>query len=105
MLNLDEIRNQLQKAGIAKLDEFVASEEARFACSKIRALAERHGLLADGRWITSQDRFAVPKAFRRALAQLQRDSVTKITATTATTGYHRIDGANDDDVQAAQEAP
>lgn len=73
MLNLDEIRSRLNKAGIVKLDGFVASEDARVAFRKIRELAERHGLLADGRWITSQDRFAVPKVFRNALGKLQRD--------------------------------
>lgn len=73
MLNLDEIRSQLENAGIAKLEGFVEREDARSACAQIRALAEGHGLLADGRWITSQDRFAVPKAFRNALGRLQRD--------------------------------
>jgi hypothetical protein len=29
---------------------------------------------------------------------------TRVTATTATMGYHRIDGANDNDAQAALEA-
>lgn len=72
MLNLDEIRNQLQKEGIAKLEGFIAGKDAQSAFRQIRALAQEHGLLADGRWIKTHDRFAVPKDFRSALGKLQR---------------------------------
>lgn len=73
MLNLDEIRNDLEKAGIAKLEGFIAGKDAQSAFRQIRALAQEHGLHADGRWITSQGRFAVPKAFRSALGKLHRN--------------------------------
>lgn len=72
MRDLDDIRLQLDKAGIVKLEGLISVNDAREAHDKILELARDHGLYADGRWVKSQTRFGCPKSFRNALNKLNR---------------------------------
>lgn len=72
MRDLDDIRLQLNKEGIVKLEGLARVDDAREAHAKILDLARVHGLCADGRWVKSQTRFGCPKPFRNALNKLNR---------------------------------